>query len=94
MASTTLPGVTLTDEGVERCGIVTFTTQGLAAKDIMARAKADGINIETASPAGQWASFEARGLSDVVRASVHYFNTGGEVDRLIALVRSAGLPSR
>ncbi len=90
----TLPGVTLTDEGVERCGIVTFTTQGLAAKDIMARAKADGINIETASPAGQWASFEARGLSDVVRASVHYFNTEGEVDRLIALVRSAGLPSR
>ena len=45
---------------------------------------AKGINVSV-SPA-EYARFdvEPRGLSALVRASVHYYNTGDEMDRLCA----------
>ena len=46
----------------------------------------------TVSPArGTLLDMRARGLSEVVRASVHYYNTDEEIDRLTAEVaRLAG----
>jgi selenocysteine lyase/cysteine desulfurase len=79
-----VPGVTVRDEGVQRCGIVTFTLDGVPATDVRRRLRAAGINTSV-SPV-EYARFDlaARGLPDVVRASVHYYNTEDELDRLCA----------
>ena len=69
-----IPAVTVTDQGAERCGIVTFTRHR-AAGDIKARMAELGINVSVSSGSGMRVSFDRRGLDAVVRASVHYFNT-------------------
>jgi cysteine desulfurase / selenocysteine lyase len=82
-----VPGVRVRDEGVRRCGIVTFTVDGVPATEVSARLRAARINTSV-SPM-EYARFDlaARGLPDVVRASVHYYNTEDELDRLCAVLR-------
>lgn len=75
-----MDGVTVTDEGLARGGIVTFccTQQTAAAlKDSLAL---HGINVSVSDGSGNLVSFQRRGLSAVVRASVHYYNTVEEID--------------
>jgi selenocysteine lyase/cysteine desulfurase len=87
-----LPGVTVRDLGVERCGIVTFTVAGRDAATVRAGLAAHRINVSTSTAFGTRLDMEARGLADLVRASVHYYNTEAEVDRfadvLAALIRA------
>ncbi|BCB76983.1 aminotransferase class V-fold PLP-dependent enzyme [Phytohabitans flavus] len=82
-----VPGVTVRDEGTRRCGIVTFTVDGVPAAEVRRRLGAAGINTSV-SPM-EYARFDlaARGLPDLVRASVHYYNTEDELDRLTAVLR-------
>ena len=78
-----LEGITVTDEGVERCGLVTFYAQQIDASAIKTALAKDKINVSVSSGSGSFVSFEERGLESLVRASVHYFNTTAEVDLLI-----------
>ena len=78
-----LDGVTLADEGVERCGIVTFYSAGRDAYEIKSLLAQQGINVSVSDGSGQLVSFEKRGLTALVRASVHYFNTEQEVDYFV-----------
>lgn len=80
----TVPGVDVVDGGHERCGIVTFTVAGREAEAIKAGLGKCGVNVSVASGSGNLVWFERRGLTAVVRASVHYFNTPSEIERLIA----------
>ncbi|NKQ35819.1 MAG: aminotransferase class V-fold PLP-dependent enzyme [Chloroflexi bacterium] len=73
-------GITLTDEGVEKCGIVTFTAEQLPPAAIKQYLGKRGINVTTAGRSGSLVSFQHRGLTEVVRASLHYYNTEQEVD--------------
>jgi cysteine desulfurase/selenocysteine lyase len=84
----TCPGVTLTDTGEMRCGIVTFVAAGLAAAEVHARLRQQAINVSVSS--GERARFDLlrRGYRDVVRASVHYYNTEDEILRFCAAIRS------
>ena len=82
-----VPGVAVHDLGAVKSGIVTFTKQGLNAAQIAAKLAAQGINVSVS--AGALIDFEDRGLTALVRASVHYFNTGEEVAQMVAAV--AGL---
>lgn len=84
----TVPGVTVTDLGAERCGIVTFTKEGENPVDIRDRCIAKGINISSSSGSGSRVGFDRRGLEAVVRASVHYVNTEEELDRFVAEIRA------
>ncbi len=83
-----IPGVTITDQGAERCGIVTFTHDRVAPGDIKAIMAGKGINVSVSSGSGMRVSFGRRGLDAVVRSSVHYFNSEEETDRFVAEVRS------
>jgi cysteine desulfurase / selenocysteine lyase len=75
-----IDGITLTDEGVEKCGIVTFMSINMTPSDIKASLSRKKINVSTSKGSGSLISFQERGLDEVVRASVHYFNTNDEIN--------------
>ena len=79
-------GVALHDLGVERCGIVTFTLNGVDPHVLAARLREERINISVSTIDFARFDFEARGLQAVNRVSVHYYNTEDELDRLVAAV--------
>jgi selenocysteine lyase/cysteine desulfurase len=74
-------GVTVTDLGRKRCGIVTFTVADRAADDIVAALRERRINTVSSSPRSTLLDATARRLPPVVRASVHYYNSEDEVAR-------------
>jgi cysteine desulfurase / selenocysteine lyase len=83
-------GVTVRDLGRVRCGIVTFTCNGLSPGEVMQRLKANGIAVRTIERSSARIDMEQRGLDELVRASVHYYNTEAEIERLCAAVRAMG----
>jgi cysteine desulfurase/selenocysteine lyase len=74
-----LPGVKVQDLGRVRSGIVTFTKEGEQPRDIQARLRAANIGVSVSSKSSAQLDFGRRGLTQVVRASVHYFNTEDEI---------------
>jgi cysteine desulfurase / selenocysteine lyase len=76
-----IPGVSVKDLGVERCGIVSFTVDG-KDPEMLRRALAEHrINVSVSRLASTRLDMEARGIAGLVRASVHYYNTDEEVER-------------
>src|SRR5262245_22519704 len=93
-----VPGVCVRDLGRDRCGIVTFTVEGLDAVDVKAALAAQAINATTSAITSTRLDMEARGLDRVVRASVHYYNSEAEAQRFAAaigaLARAASATTR
>jgi cysteine desulfurase / selenocysteine lyase len=83
-----IPGCQVRDQGAERCGIVTFTLDGAPADAVKARLSALSINVNVSRPPSTLLDMTARGLGELVRASVHYYNTEEEIDRLCAALVS------
>jgi selenocysteine lyase/cysteine desulfurase len=81
-----IPGVSVRDRGRRLCGIVTFTVEGRPALDIVAAFRQQGINCHKSALGPTRPDVETRGLPDLVRASVHYYNTEEEVARFAAAV--------
>jgi selenocysteine lyase/cysteine desulfurase len=77
-----LPGVTVQDLGRVRSGIVTFTKEGKQPSDIQARLCAADINVSVSSKSSAQLDFGRRALTQVVRASVHCFNTEEEIEKV------------
>jgi selenocysteine lyase/cysteine desulfurase len=81
-----IPGVTVHDGGRERSGLVTFTLAGMKPQDVR-RALADRrINVAAIAAAYTPLDMAARGLTEILRASVTYFTTDEEIDRLAEVV--------
>ena len=85
-------GVEVRDHGATLCGIVSFTVAGVEAGEVQRRLRAAGINVSVSAGPSTLLDFERRGLAAVVRASVHYFNTEAEVERLAEAVEALPLP--
>lgn len=81
-------GVEVRDKGARLCGIVSFTVEGVSGSEVQRAAGVEGINVSISSIGSSRLDFEARGLRDVVRASVHYYNTEWEIDALVAVVKT------
>jgi selenocysteine lyase/cysteine desulfurase len=79
-----IPGVSVRDRGRRPCGIVTFTVEGKPARDIVVALHQRRINCHLSG--GSTLDARARRLPDLVRASVHYYNTEEEVARFAAAV--------
>ncbi|MGD9211669.1 MAG: aminotransferase class V-fold PLP-dependent enzyme, partial [Desulfobacteraceae bacterium] len=68
-----IDGVKVTDEGIEQCGIVTFQAKQMAPQQIKKSLHDHQINVSTTSGSGNLVSFQQRGLTEIVRASLHYY---------------------
>ena len=74
-------GAVVADRGAMLSGIVTFTTAEPPAA-LAARLEAMDINVSVSAPG--WARFD--GAPPRVRASVHYYNTEDEIERMVGAV--------
>ena len=90
-ALATIPGVTVRDlpgSGSQpRCGIVTFTHEAHAAGAIVETMREQRINVRVTPLGSTRIDMEQRGLTAMVRASVHYYNTEEEIERFAKAVR-------
>ncbi len=82
-----IPGVTVHDQGRVRCGITTFSAEHIEASEIQPALRERDINVSVSTPPSTRLDAEARDLPDLVRASVHYYNTENEINRFIAVLR-------
>jgi cysteine desulfurase/selenocysteine lyase len=78
-----LPGVSVHDLGEERSAIVTFTVDGHATADVVRHLREHGVNTSLSPDTYARLDFGARGLTDLVRASPHYYNDIADIDRLV-----------
>jgi selenocysteine lyase/cysteine desulfurase len=81
-----IPGVTLRDQGATKGAIVTFTIDGREPRAVQAALAAERINVSTTSTHSARLDLEERGIDELIRASVHYFNTDEELERLVETV--------
>ncbi|GGF45083.1 class V aminotransferase [Aliidongia dinghuensis] len=85
-----LPGVALCDLGVERSGLVAFTLDGWSGPRAQAALASQKINIGFNGRAYTPLDMDARGLAEVLRASVSYLTTEDELDRFTAALAALG----
>ncbi len=81
-----LGGVTVVDQGVERCGIVTFAAKGFDLARLKNRLLESRVNVHLCRAESNRLGLESRSIAEAIRASVHYYNTEQEVDRFCLLV--------
>jgi cysteine desulfurase/selenocysteine lyase len=85
-----LDGVSVRDRGAVLGAIATFTVDGVAPEDVKRELASEHINVVTMEASSAWLDYGERELDATVRASVHYYNSDEEIDRLVAAVRRLG----
>lgn len=83
----TVPGVTLADLGVTKGAIVTFAVAGKEHGTLKQQLRDQAINVSVSTQLSSRLDLKGRGLKDVMRASVHIYNTDEELDRFVAALR-------
>lgn len=81
-----LPGVQIRDTGAAKGGIVMFSLKGCTPEDVRDYLHSHKINVWVSSGPGSLIDFQARGIESLIRASVHYFNTEHEIDKMADLL--------
>jgi cysteine desulfurase / selenocysteine lyase len=76
--------VSVHDLGTKKSGLVSFTVAGIGAQDVRARLAAEQISVGANGVAYTPLDMKARGLNEIVRASVSYFNTENEIAKIAA----------
>ncbi|MGH3622485.1 MAG: aminotransferase class V-fold PLP-dependent enzyme [Sciscionella sp.] len=82
----TIPGVLVRDLGRRRCGLVSFTVDGVDPTEVRDRLAERDITVTVSAPQGTRIDMTERGLSGLVRASPHYFVSLQQVDAFCAAV--------
>lgn len=80
-------GLTVYDEGVQRCGIVTTASPNIASADLRAALSIRSINASTTFAGSSRYDVERRNLPDMLRLSVHCITTVSELERAAAALR-------
>jgi selenocysteine lyase/cysteine desulfurase len=84
-----LKGITVTDLGVTRGAIVTFAAAGADHNALKQTLRAKGINVSVSTQFSSRLDLRGRGLKDVMRASVHLYNTEEELERFVSELAAA-----
>ena len=69
-----IDGVLVTDIGRRQCGIVSFCILGIPVKEIFDSLDKRKIRVSISKPESTLIDSRKRNLSNIVRASVHYYN--------------------
>lgn len=83
----TLEKVTVHDMGAELGGIVSFSVKGYTAAEVKTHLNEYGIHISWLGTPNARLDMEARGIDEIARASVHYYNTEEELEELISKLK-------
>ena len=83
-----IEGVTVTDSGTVRSGIVIFVHDMVSATTLVERLAEHGAVARMSPRFGTRLDVQLSALPDLVRASVHYYNTDDEVDRFCDVLAS------
>jgi cysteine desulfurase / selenocysteine lyase len=86
-----IPGVAVHDRGAKRCGIVTFSKEGVAAEVIKAELARRAINATISVAESTRLDLIPRGIDKMIRASVHYYNTEDEIERFAAAIEALAM---
>lgn len=78
--------VTVRDIGAVKGGIVTFTIEGMPATEIQRILADHRINVSISGKNSTLLDMQKRQLDEVVRASVHYYNTENEIDKFVGTI--------
>ncbi|MGB1239247.1 MAG: aminotransferase class V-fold PLP-dependent enzyme [Pseudomonadales bacterium] len=82
-----IEGVTVWDIGEQQCAITSFSVVGFASSTLVEQLHTRQINVSCSRPGSTLLDATARKLPDLVRASVHYFNTPAQITRFCAELR-------
>lgn len=85
-----LPGVEVRDAGRVKCGIVGFTVDGADPAAIRGALRDRHVNVSVSPRTSTLLDATQRALPDLLRASVHYYNTEEEVERFARALREVG----
>lgn len=80
--------VTIRDIGSVKGGIVTFTVDKMSAQEVQNHLSEHQINVSISGKSSTLLDMDSRSLDEVVRASVHYYNTEEEIEKLITVLKS------
>ena len=80
-------GLPTYDLGVRKGGIVTFSVPGMDAPTVKRELRSRSINTSLVRSASSLVDATRRHLPEMIRASVHYYNTSDEIDVLIESLR-------
>ena len=87
-----MPGVQCQDSGHPLTGLVTFSSDRYPPAELkrhLAR-QPQRINVSVANAGSTWLDMQARGFDELVRASVHAYNTEAELDVLVQALAAHG----
>ena len=72
--------VTLRDKGKEKCGIVTFTIDGVDPEEFQQLMRKKNINVGLSKRNCALTDLDEWGVDSLIRSPVHYYNTEDEID--------------
>ena len=81
-----IPGVTVHDLGARKSGLVTFSVAGKSAADVQAALARRDIAVSVSHRSSTVLDMTRRGLTEIVRASPHYFVTEAQLGTAAAAV--------
>jgi len=83
-----IPNVKVQDPGLHQSALVTFSVENYSSEFLCEKLFENKANTTWVPEARALLDFKPRGISDVVRASLHYFNSADEIDKFIDLLKS------
>ena len=83
-----LPGVTLHDLGENKSGIISFSTCNIEPQKVIEIMSAKGINISSTSALSTRYDMDQRGIKEMNRIGIHYYNSEFELDQFMGCLRS------
>jgi cysteine desulfurase / selenocysteine lyase len=83
-----IDGITVHDNGEQKCGIVTFSVSGVGSSHVKSELAEKKIHVSVGLAKSTLIYMNRNSLSTVVRASIHYYNTEEEINGMCEALES------